>query len=227
MLIPEIILYNTVVSLIKTVEADYEAQTDKTRTFLNTMFTTDDNNNNMSFGDFNFLEQAKNLLLKKENSARRVAVSVGYNTERVGLPTIHITLPGENNYEKGIGYGQGYQDDEIDEYYQEYRKSYTDAYTANFNLILTSDNSSEVVLLYNFLKNCFVAINDVFELNGLRDIKFSGQDLQMNQELVPVNVYHRNLLVNFFYESTMYSLNREKFALDFKSNQTVQQTTAV
>ena len=46
----------------------------------------------------------------------------------------------------------------------------------------------------------------------MRDPSFAGQDLQFNNELVPPTVFHRNLILSFFYESTVSSILKQKVA---------------
>ena len=212
MLIPENIIYNNVKSLLALVKEDYEENDDKTKTILHAFLDTDDNDESLDLHRFNYLKQGVGLFVDaaRGTSSRSIHVTMGYNTQRQGLPTIHILLPNESKYEIGIGMGEGYQDS-IDDLEEGTRRAvYTNVQKATYNLMLTSDNSSEVVLMYHTLKNLLFSAFPAFALRGIRDLEFGGQDVQFNNELMPDTVFHRNLTMTFFYESHVPALILEK-----------------
>ncbi len=212
MLIPENIIYHNIRSLLKLLETDYDNNTDKTKTILYDLFNKDDNGLEMKFNRFVYLDQAVQIFVKamKSDQSRGLQVTMGYNTQRKGLPTIHILLPNENKYEIGLGMGEGYQDAEVDLEAGTRRTKFTNVQKSTYNLMITSDNSSELVLIYHTLKNTMFATFAAFELRGLRDIEFGGQDITFENDLMPAEVFHRNLTMTFFYESTVSSLTIEK-----------------
>lgn len=215
MLVPEIVLYNIVASLFSLVNKDYQDSVDKEDTILMRLLNKDDNCGQLQIGNFNYKEQAKNVFLKSASEARKLQITIGYNLERAHLPTIHIILPSESSDSKGIGYGEGYIPYEVNEVEGTFYKKFTDVYRSSYSLMITSDNANEVVMIYHVLKNLFVSIFEVFEKEGLRDIKFSGQDLQFNNELMPTTIFHRNLSIDFFYETTVLSLQAEDLIRKF------------
>jgi len=215
MLIPELVLQSTVKSLIDLLQSDWLANSDKTKTILYDLFNKDDNGTLMVLNKFNYFDQARDIFIKNNGESRRLQVVLGYNLERMGLPTVHILLPNESEGDVGIGMGQGYLDPEFDTDSGTYKRNFTNVFNSTYNLMITSDNSSEVVLIYHALKNLFTAVFEHFELMGLRNIKFGGADLQFNNELVPPTVFHRNLSVSFFYESSVNELLTNKIINNF------------
>lgn len=213
MLIPENIIYYNIRSLLKLIQEDWEEnKADTTKTILYDLFNKDDNGLEMKINRFDYLKQAEHIFIQstKAESSRGLKVTMGYNLQRAGLPTIHILLPNESKYEVGLGMGEGYQDGVVDPDTGTYKTKFTNVQKATYNLMITSDNSSELVLMYHGLKNLMFATFAAFELRGLRDIEFGGQDVQLDSELMPDTVFHRNLTVSFFYESSVSGLTTEK-----------------
>lgn len=218
MLIPEIILYHNIKSILDFVKKDYIDNTDKTRTLLYKLCKVDDYGLELKFHNFDYYEQAVKLLVTNQDvtNSRKIEISFGYNLNRKGLPSIHILLPSETSGEIGLGMGEGYANQEVTPPKEVeggvtipgvVRTYYTNASKSTYSILITSDNSSEAVLLYHLLKNLLFACFPAFELRGIRDPKFGGQDLQFSNELVPPEIFHRNLSLDFFYESSVPSFD--------------------
>lgn len=202
MLIPEIILFNTITAFQTLLAQDYNAATDKTQTALHDMFGQDDNLNNLQLEKFNYLTQAVALFTRTQESPRQFTVNVGYNLNRAMLPTVHILLPQETpGRYNAIGLNEG----EIPtEYHPEATPQYETitrarSYRASFDLMVTSDNSSEVLLIYYMIKNMLVYTGDTFELLGLHNYELTGQDVQLDAAYAPPNVFHRSIRLTFDY----------------------------
>jgi len=217
MLIPEIILYHNIKSILDFVKNDYNGNTDKTKTILYKLCRVDDYGLELKFYNFDYYEQAVKLLVTNQGvtNSRKIEISVGYNLNRKGLPSIHILLPSETSGEIGLGMGEGYASQDVvptkevggETIPGTTRTYYTNVSKSTYSILITSDNSSEVVLLYHLLKNLLFACFPAFELRGIRDPKFGGQDLQFSNELVPPEIFHRNLSIDFFYESVVPSFD--------------------
>jgi len=227
MLIPEVILNYTVKTAIEIINLDWESNTDKTKTILYDLLGKDDNGFKLQLNKFNYFEQGQSIFLKSKGESRRLQVTLGYNIERVGLPTIHILLPQENEKEKGLGMGEGYQDYEIDEIEGTYKRNFTNVYDSTYSLMITSDNSSEVSLIYHVLKSVLFCSFEHLEHMGIRDPKFGGQDLQFANDLVPTTVFHKNLTIQMFYETTVNELLSQKLARSLTFEGIIQQQTNI
>lgn len=203
MLVPEVILYNFLKAIIAVVNDDYNAATNKNESILGLFFETDDYENPIVINTFNFFNSAVGILIKNVDSVRKLTINLGYNLERLATPTIHILLPTENpGGFTGIGQGEGYSQEDFDPITGISSLTHTSTYNATYNLMITSDNSTEVLVIYNFLKGMFEMFYQQLELMGLRLSEQSGADIQFDSSFVPPNIFHRNFILNFKYESS-------------------------
>lgn len=172
-------------------------------TLLGMIFKKDDNSNNIEYDRYNFFEQAKAILLRDNTNSRRLQHFVGYNLQQASAPCIHILLPTENKgkfdtisysetdtYTKNTCTGDGL-----------FQQKSTSS-SAVYHLMITSDNSHEVLIIYYWLKAMLVIFSDTTGLYGLLNLVVSGQDVTMQQELTPTHIYHRNLSIQFDFSNT-------------------------
>lgn len=216
MLIPETILYNATTAFLKYLRTDYAARTDKSLTLLHILFDKNDNDEVIKIGKTNYLEQAKEIFLRTDEHRRNVSCNIGYNVTKVETkPLIHIMLPrdskgsfdsiglDERNAERG-------SDDVEDEGYSVLYVEKSRTHNSTYNMMCTSDNSNEVVIMYYMLEAMFTIFSDHFEMSGIHNIKTYGQDLQMYDDYVPPNIFHRNYIVDFQWENFVkYSIDEE------------------
>lgn len=211
-LMPEIVLYNTIKSIFNIVKDDFKEQQNEKDSILYHFFKGDDNREELQLESFNYYEQAKDLFLRNNS----VNVSIGYNMEVASLASVHIMLPSESGRPLGLGADENYIG-----YAEQTRENIeqailTEVFDANYNLIITSVNTLEVLLIYNFLKASFVSLYSHIELSGLRLPKLSGQDIQLQPDLVPPNIFHRGLGISFVYEMHVPDIMRKRLIKNFK-----------
>lgn len=200
-IMPEIILYNTLKSIFNIVKKDFNESESEKDSILYSYFGLDDNGNRLSWETFDYFEQAKELFIR-----RNIEVNLGYNLEKSAMGVVHILLPEETGRDLGIGADENYQPNVIEHQSSgrsNYKAQFTNTFDANYNLMITSENTMEVLLLYNFIKASFISLYYHLELSGLRLPKLSGRDVQFQSDLVPTNVFHRSLNVSFMYEVTV------------------------
>lgn len=212
MIIPELTIHTFLKDMIMIINNDYAFHPDKKKTILYKMFNLDDNDTKMKLNKFDFYEQAVSMLIKTNSDVRKLEITLGYNLSRMELPTIHILLPSETSSEtQGIGNGIGWDADDQFESTEDGRFMYLNKnYDATYNLLITSDNSSEVVVLYNFFKYMITVLTPAMELSGLQSLRIGGGDLQFMEELIPTTVFHRNLNLSFMYENKITDLFLDK-----------------
>lgn len=194
MLIPEVLIYNNIQNFLSFLIMQKNVVENERFLFY---LLKKNQSVEQKIENYDFYKQASEIFYRNQNDPRRLEVFLGYNLKRQGIPTIHITLSGEQNYQDGIGMDEGYDDETVDGLYQ---KSYTRTFNCHYNVIITSDNSTEAVIIYHVLKAMMILMYETFELNGIRNLKVSGQDINVNNELVPMNIFHKSLTMNFFYE---------------------------
>jgi hypothetical protein len=205
-LIPEIIVFNTLTNVLKIISEDFKTKTDKKKTIIYRIF------GDLKMINFNLFEVCGELFTDKQGGG--LAVTLGYNVERIAIPTIHITIPSESVYQNGIGNDEGYNE-VLEEDYDFDAKSYNGninkAFNCNYQLVLTSLSYNHVLIMYNLLKHTLLSLTDHFSHCGLYELKLSGQELVFYSEIIPSNVFHRNISLEFWYESKIYNFLATKF----------------
>lgn len=214
-LMPEILIFETLQSFFNIIKKDFaENSVDETKSMLHILFKTDENDRDIKFNTFDYYTQAKSLLIKKS-----VQVNVGYNLETANMISVHILLPNESGRPMAIGGDENYQPQisETIDGVEEIRPIHTQTFDSTYQLIITSENIFEVLVVYNFLKACFIGMYYHLELMGLRNLKIGGQDVNMQQDSIPTHIFHRTLNMNFFHESNIPDFFRSKLVKDFTS----------
>jgi hypothetical protein len=211
-LMPEVVLYKTLKSIFQIVKDDFQNHVLED-TILYQMFGIDECGNQLEWENFNYFKQAKELFIDKNN----IQVNLGYNMEVSDMACVHIMLPNETGRPFGIGADEnyiGYAEHQGND--ETVQAIYTKMFDATYNLIITSENTLEVLLIYNFLKGAFISLYTHIELSGLRLPKISGQDIQLQSDLVPPHIFHRSLGLNFVYEVHIPDLMRKRLIKEFK-----------
>ena len=149
-------------------------------------------------GGYNYFDNAREIFLRRKDSPRKVACNIFFNRDRQGLPTIHIALnqdiPGEGN---GLGLDPL---EVIDEDEGTYREDLTRTYSSRFNIICTSDNTFEVLIMYNVVRALMQGNPGLLQAAGLYNCKFSGQDLILTDYLMPSTIYARGFILDCLYD---------------------------
>lgn len=209
-IVPEIQIFNCLEAIIKFIRFDWEERTDKTETLLYKICKGN------AIERYDLYEQAQAIFITEEDNPRHLEVNMFFNMERAKIPTIHITLPSEQADKDGMGLDEGYQGHEeiagIGE--QEGVDVQSPIYTRRFNtqyqIVLTSDNSNEVVAMYHVLRAIMIPVMDSLNAAGLENIKLSGRDIQNMQTIVPEHVFIRSIGMYFEYEVSMASIFTEE-----------------
>lgn len=212
-LMPEIILYKTLMAIFQIVRDDYANQTSEADSLLHQYFGIDECGNPIQWESFNYYEQAKELFINKD----KIQVNLGYNMQTSDVACVHIMLPNESGRPFGIGADENYigyaaHDSDV----PQEQAIFTKLFDATYNLIITSENTLEVLLIYNFLKASFISLHTHIELSGLRLPKISGQDIQLQSDLVPPHIFHRGFGLSFVYEVHVPDIMRRKLIKEFK-----------
>lgn len=199
-LAPELIIYDNLVKLFNFVNIDYEARTDKTKTILYQIFHRDVNNMRLTFNKVDYYEQAKNIFIFRDNDhKRKVEVNMGFNMERASLPTIHILMPSDTPGSSPIGSNIGYQHALDSETANLKHEVLTISFSSVYNLLITSNNQMEVLIIYLMMKSGFLGLKTQLELLGLQNVVFGGNDLTLSQDMVP-DLYTRSFNLSFSYD---------------------------
>lgn len=201
-LFPEIVIYNTLQSIVKMLRQDLQNNvSDDTQTILYKILGVDGDGNPIKMNLYNYFNQAKKIISIPDN----LSVNFGYNQQVTKNVSMHILLPSEQS-SSSIGEDEGYvQNDIIDingikTGTQQY---YTQLYDCTYQVMITSNNSSEVNVVYNILKSMLLMIVPHLELMGIRTPTLSGNDIVMQDDLVPVPIFHKVINISFKYENSV------------------------
>lgn len=192
-IVPEAILLNSIKSILRFIKNDHIAHSaDYTKSFLYRAFKAKTLDNK-----YQYYEQAVEIFTNTDKS-RALDVNLFFNMQRAKMPTIHITLPSETQEPGGIGVDQGYNEDEIDDQ-GNFRVVYSRKFASQYNLVITSNNSNETILIYHFLRAMLIPLMANFNVTGLENLRLNGGDLQ-NLPMMPPDAFIRVIGLAFSYD---------------------------
>lgn len=209
-IIPELIIKETLEALLKFLKVD-SADT-SIDSYLYSLLGVDDQGKPLAFNRFNYLAQARTVFSDRMFDNGAPKIYLGYNMEVSKMPAIHIILPSEQSDPLTLGADENYQPGRVVGKGKEYTPSYTMTTDATYQLIITSENSSEVVLIYHVIRACLLAINDQLSIRGFMLPRVGGGDLNIQQDFVPPNIFHRALALSFKYEINTYAIAERTLA---------------
>ena len=197
-LLPEIVIYNTLEAIVTLLRSDLkEHESDLQNSILYKILGVDEDGKEIKMNLYNYFIQAKKIITTEEN----LSVNFGYNQEVAKIISLHILLPSEHA-KSTIGEDEGYIEDDIIEEGVRVGKQgyYTQLYDCTYQIMITSNNSSEVNVVYNVLKSMLLMLVPNLELMGIRIPELSGNDIMMQDDLTPVPIFHKVLNLTFKYE---------------------------
>lgn len=203
-IMPEITIYNALESVIRYIRKDLSESTEDKNTILFKLLGEDIDGKPMSMNRWNFFKQAKKIFSDKQN----LSVNFGYNFDVAKIISLHIILPSEEAAESAIGQDEGYGD-EIDENGQ-IQQYFTQNFRSNYQIMITSNNSSEVLTVYHILKSMLLMIFPHLEIMGLRLNKLSGSDVMFRDEMMPNGIFHKVINLSFNYELKVPQIMRKE-----------------
>ena len=200
--IPEYILHSQVSQVISFIRKDLKTNSNTLNKSVFFQIT-----DGMIFEGLNFWEQSKGIFENDEESGRFLKADLIYNATKDTPPNIYINCPSE--VVMGGGNGMG-----VDEGYSE--KVLTRRYSATYDIVINSDNSNEVIILYHILRSLLVSLTNHLSTLGLENISISGQDLMPNQEVQSQQrgFYMKVIRMHLEYESSAlnFDLKTEGFS---------------
>ena len=213
-LLPEFVIQRTLVTIVKMLRDDLEENKgDETQSLLYKILGLDEQGQALKLNLYDVFKQAKKIVQTKQN----LSVNFGYNQEVANIISMHILLPSEQG-SMTIGADEGYLEDDVfddDGNKTGVQQYYTQTYESTYQIMITSNNSAEVNVVYNILKSMLLMLVPHLELMGLRLPTLSGNDIVMQDDLVPVPIFHKVLNLSFKYEHNVPKLTQERIAKQF------------
>lgn len=216
MLVPEMALYNILSTAVKFIRSDYEKQ------------ITDTGNEENSYLFYlcslinlqrvNVFNEAKEIfLINDPDNPKRININLGWPQTIKEATNVTIIHPGEQ-YASVNALGV----DESPEIFEEYvfaegetgetnawRNSYGRRYNTTYRIIITGDNTNEIMIAYNIFKSILISFDGTGHLNymGFQNVKISGQDMEIKSELTKLK-WAKALNIQFEYEFRVPDTNR-------------------
>lgn len=213
-LLPELVIHRTLVTIVKMLRDDLEENKgDETQSLLYKILGVDEQGHALKLNLYDVFKQAKKIVQTEQN----LSVNFGYNQEVANIISMHILLPSEQG-SMTIGADEGYlEDDILDDNGNKIgvQQYYTQTYESTYQIMITSNNSAEVDVVYNILKSMLLMLVPHLELMGLRLPTLSGNDIVMQDDLVPVPIFHKVLNLSFKYEHNVPKMTQERIAKRF------------
>lgn len=197
--VPEVIIYNALEGIVNFIRRDLKENSEnEQRTWLYKLLGQDEDGNPIKMNRYNYFEQAKKIF----SDVKNLKVNFGYNFEVAKIISLHIILPSESPVAPALGEDEGYQT-EFDEESGKSQFKYTQLFDTNYQIMITSDNSSETNIVYTVFKAALIAIVPQLSLLGLMNPKYSGNDIMFNDGMMPQGIFHKVLNLTFQYELTV------------------------
>lgn len=202
---PEFIIFYALQAALAFIRKDYEDNAaDETQSFLYKLV------HDIGIERYEYFTQAKALFLASADDRKSIELSMMYNNQAQKPVNVYISLPSETPAQNTVGYGQESEPLYTDTTHPDesvtstFRNIYTRRFKANYNLVITSDNADEVVLLYHIFKSLLISLNTHFSLAGLQNVGLGGQDLKIYSELIPKSLYIRGINIFLEYETSSF-----------------------
>lgn len=212
-LLPEVVIFNTLESIVKLLRDDLIQNPDTdSNTILYKILGLDEEGKTIKINLYEYFKQAKRMFLKPDN----LSVNFGYNQKVANMISMHILLPAEQG-RSTIGEDEGYIEEDIIEggIKTSTQPYFTQIYDCTYQIMITSNNSMEVNVVYNVLKSMLLMLTPHLELMGLRIPVLSGNDIIMQDDLIPNPIFHKVINLSFTYEHNVPQLLRNEVAKRF------------
>lgn len=154
--------------------------------------------------DYDFYKQGKAIFLRDQTSARNVKTSLMMSKNLHQTPHIYVREPSKangtfNSFGGGLGHSSFVEAN--GSIHDEYR----DTKRASYEIVVTSDNSLDTVLITEVLYSLFVggqeALNMLFNT-----FTFSMKELVINNNMSTPNLYVKSIIIDTMYENNISSI---------------------
>jgi len=191
-IIPEQRLKQIIDYCLKTVKDNYRDTIDKEDSYLAKIFNPSDTTESY---EFDYFKNAVSLFTRTNDHPRHIETHFFLNRARFSLPTIHITLGQNTDGPNGLGFDKNWDNSAYDE-----ETTGARSFRTQFQVMLTSDNTFEVLMMYYLLSSCLIGNVHLLELNGLYNASIRGNDILLENGLVPDSIYVRALIIDCMYD---------------------------
>lgn len=202
MVFPEQTVKSVVDYCLKYLKDDYTEQVDKEKSYLFSVF-----GEYKESSVFDYWKNAVALLTRSQDEPRAIETHFFLNRNRFTLPTIHVTLNSDQPGPDGVGFDRGWGMGDGD------GQSITSGreFNTRFQIVITSDNTFEVLIMYHVLMACLIGNNHLLSLNGIQNPSLKGGDIILNDQSNPTAIYARAIFLDCNYSliSRQFGVNED------------------
>lgn len=194
-IIPELALYDLIEKMTTYLSSDLAGAVSDEETLLYSILGDNEYKGSLYF------DKAKKIFLRAKENPRKIRFQLYYTYEIEEIPTISISAPVDQPASGADSLGGGensYLDKVLSP--EETNPFFTRNFQSTINIIVTSKNVEEQVILYNVYRALLVGFLPVLDLMGFRNPSLSGRDMQVDPELINSNAYVRIISISYFYE---------------------------
>jgi hypothetical protein len=158
---------------------------------------------------WDFYQNGIEIFVRGEDDKRKLETRLMFDRSRAGLPTIHVREPAKN---KGSFDGIGFFDDEIiinestglDDQNQPLPSTISSTarktFSSQFDIMITSGNSLECVLIQEVLESAMLASLDTLTIPFFELVDFTSKELMMSDETERNQLFIKSITVQIGYQ---------------------------
>lgn len=204
-LLPELILKDAIDKALNFARQDYANTTDKNKSWLALCFK------DLIIDDYDFFQQVVGIICTDVDNPRHFKGDLMFNAKKNNLPSFHITLPAESPTDNSLGIGE-VEENNLQQS-DGFRQVFSRRIQTNYNVVVVSDNTQEVIVLYHLMRTMLIALLPHLHLSGLVNVTFAGQDINPYRDLAPT-LYMRAISLGVQYETYSPSLQLDLYPTD-------------
>ena len=195
-MIPDIKIHEIVKVCLSGIRSDYSEQSNLEDTILYQLLSESKMPKTDKFRWFN--ESVEIFINRTKDHPKFLDTRLFFDRERASIPTIHIMVAGESKGKDGIGFDEGYRPEQV--VGDKQRPVFNRQFDLNANIVITSDNTFETVIIYHVIKCMLISLNTHIQLLGFINPVIGGRDINISQDLVPNGVFARTINFSAGYE---------------------------
>jgi hypothetical protein len=209
-IIPEQKVKGVVDYILNYLKKDYKDAVDKSSSYLHLLFGDYSGNST-----YDYWKNSVALFTRGPEEPRAIETHFFLNRSRFSMPTVHITMNADQNGPDGIGFDNGWDGTSFQP--SEgigSRDTGGREFNTRFQIVITSDNTFDVLIIYHTLMACLIGNSHLLTLNGLQNPTLKGGDIILNDQSNPSGIYARAIFLDCFYSIVAPSFNTKLGATD-------------
>lgn len=197
--LPEHLIVNTINGILSIIRADYRSKVAENKENENMLYLL---LGNQTLGKINVYAEAVKIFITTAEKPKQFDCKLSYDQNSATAPQVYLVQGSETPSNNSIGIGEGDQPELLltsNDSADHYREQYMRRYAASQHVVIVCENRMEMQIIYNVLKSMIVSCFAHFALQGLSNLKLSGQELKMRGE-IPDKLFQKAIIMNFEYE---------------------------